>query len=105
MKISLRLTLLTVSVVTGFASASAQETKKPSPAAIQFFETKVRPILVENCFECHGEKKERGGLRLDSLAAMLEGGDQGAAIVAGHPEKSLLVKAISHQDKLKMPKN
>ena len=73
-------------------------------AALQFFENKVRPILVENCFSCHGEKKQRGGLRLDSLAAMLEGGDQGPAIVPGQPEKSLLVKGISHEDKdFKMP--
>jgi Protein of unknown function (DUF1549)/Planctomycete cytochrome C len=84
--------------------ACAQE-KKPSAAAVQFFEMKVRPILVANCFECHAEKKQRGDLRLDSLAAMLEGGEQGPAIVPGHPEKSLLVKAINQDGKLKMPKN
>src|SRR5262249_8650487 len=77
---------------------------KPSPAALQFFESKVRPLLAENCFQCHGEKKQRGSLRLDSLATILEGGDQGPAIVPGHPEKSLLVKAISHTDPdFKMP--
>src|SRR5262245_58139747 len=82
----------------------AQEAAKPSPAAIQFFESKVRPVLVENCFSCHGEKKQRGSLRLDSLASILEGGDQGPALVPGHPEKSLLVKAISHTDPdFKMP--
>src|ERR1051325_3929318 len=70
--------------------ASSQD-KKPTSAAIQFFESKVRPVLVENCFECHADKKHRGGLRIDSLAAMLEGGDTGPAIVPGHPEKSLLV--------------
>ncbi len=79
--------------------------KKPTPAAIQFFETKVRPVLVENCFECHAGKKQKGGLHVDSLTALLEGGDTGPAIVPGHPEKSLLVKAILQDGKLKMPKN
>src|SRR5262245_18246077 len=84
----------------------AQEAAKPSPAAIQFFESKVRPVLVENCFSCHGDKKQRGSLRLDSLAAILEGGDQGPALVPGHPEKSLIIKAINHDSpQLKMPKN
>ncbi len=85
----------------------AGEAKKPvatSPAAVHFFETKVRPILAESCFGCHGEKKQRGGLRLDSRAAILEGGDQGPAVVPSHPEKSLLIKAIGQADKdLKMP--
>ena len=84
------------------AMVSAQE-KTLTPAAIQFFETKVRPVLAENCFECHGAKKQKRDLRLDSLAAMLEGGDNGPAIVPGHPEKSLLVKAINHDGDVKMP--
>ena len=105
MKISIYLPALIVLLIVNFP-LSAQEAKKPSPQAIQFFETRVRPILVESCFECHAEKKHRGGLRLDSRSAMLEGGDQGAAIVPGHPEKSLLIKAINHVDPaLKMPKN
>src|SRR4051812_9323033 len=60
--------------------AAAQE-KKPTAAAIQFFETKVRPVLVDNCYECHAGKKHKGGLQVDSLTALLEGGDQGPAIV------------------------
>ncbi|OAI39488.1 hypothetical protein AYO40_05675, partial [Planctomycetaceae bacterium SCGC AG-212-D15] len=77
---------------------------QPSPAAIRFFETKVRPILAGHCFECHGEKKHKGGLRLDSRGALLAGGDQGPAIVPGDPNKSLFVKAINHSsDELKMP--
>ncbi|MSQ96577.1 MAG: DUF1549 domain-containing protein [Gemmataceae bacterium] len=84
-------------------TVSAAQDKKPTPVAIQFFETKVRPVLVENCFECHAGKKQKGGLQLDTLAAMLGGGDTGPAIVPGHPEKSLLVKAINHDGKIKMP--
>src|SRR5262245_11695990 len=88
------------------ASLSDAQEKKPTAAAIQFFESKVRPLLVENCFECHSGKKHRGGLNLESLAGMLEGGDQGPALVPGQPEKSLLIKAINHESpQLKMPKN
>jgi hypothetical protein len=82
------------------------EQKKPSAAAAAFFEAKVRPLLVENCFKCHSAEKQRGDLRLDSLAAALEGGGRGPALVPGHPEKSLLIKAIGHADKdLKMPED
>ena len=77
---------------------------KPSAEAVRFFEAKIRPILAERCFQCHGPTKQKGGLRLDSRAEVLAGGDQGPAIVPGHPEKSLLLKAISHTDEaLKMP--
>jgi hypothetical protein len=87
-----------------FAGGDAKKPPAPSAAAVQLFETKVRPVLAENCYRCHGENKQRGELRLDSLAAILEGGGRGPAIVPGHPEKSLLIKAIRHEDKdLKMP--
>jgi hypothetical protein len=76
---------------------------KPSPQAIQFFETKVRPVLAENCFKCHGSDKQKGGLRLDSRVAILKGGDQGPVIVAGQPAQSLLIKAIGYEDEPKMP--
>ena len=42
--------------------------EEPSPTAIEFFEKRVRPILVEHCHKCHGEKQQKGGLRLDSIA-------------------------------------
>lgn len=96
--------LLALALIVVPAIRGADGEKPPSPAAVQFFESKVRPILVESCFKCHGAKKQRGGLRVDSRAALLEGGDQGPALVPGHPEKSLLLKAVSHEDKdLKMP--
>src|SRR2546423_14965922 len=84
-----------------WASARAGDAKKPlTPQAAHFFETKVRPVLVEHCFKCHGDiKKPKADLRLDSLGAMLTGGDQGPALVPGHPEKSLLSKAITYEDK------
>jgi len=69
---------------------------EPSREAIEFFEKRVRPILVENCHKCHGEKQQKGGLRLDSIAAVLKGGDTGPAVVPGDPKKSLLVDAINY---------
>jgi hypothetical protein len=81
----------------------AENPHPPSPEAAAFFETKIRPVLIENCFQCHSDKKQRGGLRLDSRAAILRGGDTGPAIVPAQPEKSLLIQAISQEGDLKMP--
>src|SRR5688500_6457834 len=72
---------------------------------LDFFEKKVRPILVERCLECHSaEKKIKGGLALDSRAGWEAGGDAGPAIVPGKPDESLLVKAVRYTDPdLQMP--
>jgi uncharacterized membrane protein len=51
-----------------------------------FFEKRIRPVLIEHCTECHGADKQKGELRLDSRAAMLEGGESGPAIVVGKPD-------------------
>jgi len=70
------------------------------------FETSVRPLLSERCAGCHSAKvgKVKGGLDLDTLAGLLQGGDGGAAIVPGHPEQSLLIRAVGYDDEtLKMP--
>jgi hypothetical protein len=72
------------------------------PEAIKYFEAKVRPILAENCFKCHGPAKQKGGLRLDSRAGVLEGGENGPAVVPGRRDESLLVEAI-HYEGLEMP--
>lgn len=75
-------------------------------AAVEFFEQKIRPILVLHCSECHSSdsKKQQGGLLLDSRAGWMRGGDSGAVIVPGDPEKSLLILAVRQTDKdLKMP--
>ncbi len=71
------------------ASAGAQ-----SPA--DFFETRVRPVLADNCYACHA-RLQSGGLRVDSREALLEGGDSGPAIVPGDPDGSLLVRAVRHE--------
>src|SRR5262245_39442915 len=66
---------------------------------VAFFEKKVRPLLFAKCQQCHSErtKKKRGGLLLDSRAAILAGGDTGPAAVAGDPGKSLLIQAARYE--------
>ena len=63
-----------------------------------FFETKIRPVLAEKCYECHSARadKIKGGLRLDHIDLILVGGDTGPALVRGNPEESLIVNAISY---------
>ncbi len=76
----------------------------PPPDAAAFFETRVRPVLVDSCGKCHGPTKQASGLRLDTRAALLEGGLNGPAVVPGDPDASLLVQVVrqTHED-LKMP--
>ena len=85
------------------AQAPAAETS-PSPEDLAFFETSVRPVLVEHCGKCHGATKQWASLRLDSREAFLKGGDSGPAIVPGKPDESLLIQAVRQtDDNLKMP--
>src|SRR5437879_701986 len=89
--------------LSGTTTARADESRMPPRQAAEFFEKSIRPVLVENCFNCHSDRKQKAGLRLDSRQAMLTGGETGPAIVPGHPEQSLLLKAIHYKDELKMP--
>jgi hypothetical protein len=78
----------------------------PPVQSLDFFESKIRPVLVEHCYKCHSgtAKKLKGGLRLDSRTMMLKGGDSGPAIVPGQPEKSRLIDAVSYNNvDLRMP--
>ncbi len=65
------------------------------------FEKQIRPLLLERCIGCHGEKKQKGGLRLDSKAGWQTGGDSGAAVVPGKPDDSPLMKAVRGKGGLK----
>ena len=80
-------------------SAWAAETA-PTAEQIKFFENRIRPALVDHCYQCHsqGAKEIQGSFRLDSAVGLRRGGDSGPAIVPGYPAKSLLIKAISYQD-------
>src|SRR5438477_11544691 len=69
-----------------------------------FFEAKIRPVLAGTCFKCHGGQKTSGGLRVDSRAALLKGGEDGPAIVPGDPDASSIVRALRYEDDdLRMP--
>src|SRR6266481_8114130 len=81
------------------ATAAAPE---PSREQVKFFEEKVRPILAENCYKCHGSDKQKGSLRLDVREAVLAGGESGPVIVPGKPDQSPLVEAIKWES-LEMP--
>jgi mono/diheme cytochrome c family protein len=74
----------------------------PAPTPTEFFEKNVQPVLIANCIGCHGNAA-MGGLRMDSREALLKGGKTGPAIVAGDPEKSLLMEAVRHTGAIKMP--
>jgi len=71
--------------------------------ALEFFEKKVRPVLIDHCHSCHGEKKSMGGLRLDSRDAILKGSDTGPVVVVGQPDKSTLIKAVHYEGDYQMP--
>ena len=75
-----------------------------SPEQVQFFESQVRPVLVEHCLGCHGEKKVKAGLRLDSRASAIAGGDSGPSVVPGKPEESPLIAAIKYEGPEMPPK-
>ncbi|MBM3753245.1 MAG: DUF1549 domain-containing protein [Acidobacteria bacterium] len=96
---------LFLSTIFAAAVALAQTPPAPSPEAIAFFETKIRPVLAGNCFTCHSHegKVSRGGLVLDTKLGPLMGGDSGPAIVPGDVEKSLLIQAIRRTGERKMP--
>lgn len=89
----------------GFAAAAACFAGTARAEDTAFFESKIRPVLVEHCYECHSaDKKQKGNLLLDTQEGTLKGGDTGPAIVAGDPSKSLLLKAIKWENKdLQMP--
>ena len=76
---------------------------KLEAAQEEFFEAKVRPVLADNCLECHGAEKHKGGLRLDVRAAMLKGGETGPAVVPGKPDESPLIEAIRYEGDVQMP--
>jgi mono/diheme cytochrome c family protein len=74
-----------------------------TPQETEFFEKQVRPVLVEQCYKCHGPDKQKGALRVDSRAAILKGTDDGPIVVPGKPEVSEFIKSIKHIGDSKMP--
>ncbi|WP_425618349.1 PSD1 and planctomycete cytochrome C domain-containing protein [Anatilimnocola sp. NA78] len=77
----------------------------PDPAGLEFFEKRVRPILISRCYECHSSKNEepKGGLRVDTLAALLKGGETGPGVVPGKTKDSLMIDAVNYGELYQMP--
>src|SRR4051812_13864377 len=87
-------------------SGIAAPAPAPSREQITFFENKIRPILVNNCYKCHSSQGEKlkGGLSVEYREALLKGGEHGPSIVPGNPSSSLLIKAVRYTDPdLQMP--
>jgi len=80
---------------------------KPTPDQVNFFESKVRPVLAENCFRCHGgdaKKEPKAGLALTTLKGMLQGGESGPALIPGDLDKSRIIEAVRYRnDNMAMP--
>ena len=92
--------MVCATMVTRFASADV-----PTADKIAFFEREIRPALIQYCYDCHSaEQRVKGGLQLDSHAAVRRGGDSGTVIVPGKPQESLLIEAIRYKNlDLQMP--
>jgi len=95
-----RSAILFVALV-ALACASPAYAAEVSPG--DFFETKIRPLLAANCFQCHGPKKQESDLRLDRREMAMKGSADGPVIVPGKPEKSPLIKAVNYHGDIKMP--
>jgi cell division protein FtsB len=100
----LRLGLLTLLLALLPAHCRAQTPPQLTAEHLTFFETQIRPVLVESCYECHSAQSRplQGGLRLDYRDGLLKGGDTGPAVSLEQPADSLLLKALRH-DELQMP--
>jgi len=87
------------------AADIAADDRALTPENADFFEQKIRPLLVERCYQCHAQGKPiKGGLKLDTRGGWQKGGDTGPALVPGKPDESLLIKAVRYQDAdLQMP--
>ncbi|WP_235963692.1 DUF1553 domain-containing protein [Tautonia rosea] len=93
-----------VALLLGMLLAAVQPVVRADDAGLAAYEGQIRPLLKERCYACHGALKSQAGLRLDTVAAMLDGGDSGPAIEPGDSEFSPLVERIlEHDDALRMP--
>ena len=93
---------VTLALGAALGAAAARADDGPTAEGVEFFEKRVRPILVAECLECHGDKR-KGGLQLDSRSAMLKGSDSGSVIKPGDPAGSSLIQAVTYVDEPRMP--
>ncbi len=90
--------LLLILPVCSQLQAEANDLKKG-----EFFEKRIRPLLINRCYDCHSEDSAESGLRVDSLSGLLKGGDRGPAMVPGKPKASFLISAVNHSGQVHMP--
>ncbi len=96
-------TLFTVTAAWAAVQPAPPAAAPADPKALEFFEKRVRPVLAEQCYSCHSAANVKGGLRLDSRAAMVKGGASGPVLAPGAPEKSRLLDVLSHIGAVRMP--
>ena len=93
-----------VTAFTALTCGVSARAAEPSPEAIEFFETKVRPVLADRCFKCHGPETQKAGVRLDARSAMLAGGEGGPVLLEGDQSpNSRILQVIKYDTQLKMP--
>ncbi|HTM47284.1 MAG TPA: PSD1 and planctomycete cytochrome C domain-containing protein [Bryobacteraceae bacterium] len=104
MTLSSAVSFLAAGAIAACAWAQTPSPEKPSAAGVEFFESKIRPVLAKNCYPCHSgaTKVAMGGLFLDSRNGITKGGAGGAAVVPGQPDQSPLIRALRY-DGRKMP--
>src|SRR5262249_18012338 len=95
--------ILLLAVGWGLSGAMPAPAEDPRVGKAEFFEARIRPILVERCIKCHGPKKQETGLRLDSRQGLLEGNGAGPVMTPGRPAESPLIAAVGSGGAVKMP--
>jgi hypothetical protein len=92
-----------VSLLPAQSALRGADTPPPNKDGVEFFEARIRPLLADRCLSCHGPEKKKGGVRLDSRAAMLKGNSGGPVLSPGEPDKSPIIRAVRQDTKIKMP--
>jgi mono/diheme cytochrome c family protein len=81
-------------ILIALTASAADQAPTPTAAQLEFFEKEVRPVFADHCYKCHGPKKQKSGLRLDSRELILKGGELGPVVVPGKPDLSRLGWAL-----------
>ncbi|MCM8525691.1 MAG: DUF1549 domain-containing protein, partial [Lentisphaeraceae bacterium] len=89
---------MTLRILSSFLASLFISNSSFATEGIQFFQDKIQPIFEANCTKCHGEKKQKGGLRLDTVEGILAGGETDRLFVAGQPGSSFIIDAVKRTD-------
>jgi len=92
-----------IAAIAAAGSVCAPPARSAEPEGVARFERTIRPLLIAHCAECHNEFEPENNLRLDTPDGIARGGDTGAVVVPGKPDRSLLIRAVRYTSKLKMP--